>query len=69
MTQNTGLSITLTEEDREWISGRAYDLYRGWSRNNVTQDIREQDGIDYWIVNATVERVQHILEDRIDNGN
>lgn len=56
------MKIEITEEDRDWIGNRAYDLYRGWSRSKVTQDIREQDGIEYWLIKATAERIEMKLD-------
>ncbi len=61
------MKIEITEEDRDWIERRAYDLYRGWTRNKVTQDIRPHDGFDYWLVNATVERMEMKLVENIKN--
>jgi len=56
------MKIEITEEDRDWIEERAYNLYRNWSRGKVTQDIRAQDGIEYWLVNATAERIEMKLD-------
>ena len=50
----------ISEEDREWIDRRAYDLYQGWQRRMGsvrTQVIRPEDSICHWIMDATLERM------------
>lgn len=62
----------ISEEDREWIDRRAYDLYQGWQRRMGsvrTQVIRPEDSICHWIMDATLERMIPLPPPPKENSN
>lgn len=47
----------LTDSDIESITNTAYSEYRKWSRTIRGQTFTYMDGIEFWVINATLKWV------------